>query len=162
MKRLVAQLVLEAPPRRDVAVVDDDPADRGLVEQVATDDLDQPLRAVRVQGPNLGRDLAAGRGDELVEELLEARPVVGMDHVETGRPDPLFGPVAEDAFDRGTLVRDEAVRADDHVHVIGVPDEGSEPLLASAQVRDEELLGQRLLAQATVLAGQEAGRRVST
>ena len=65
VERLVAQLVLERLAARDVAVVDDDAADRRVVEQVLRTTASMTSAgAVGVLDPDLGRDLrrpAAGR-----------------------------------------------------------------------------------------------------
>ena len=76
---LARELRLEHLALGDVAVVDDDAADRGVVEQVASDRLHRPPRAVGVLDPELEAALGALARGEVGERLLHRRAVVVVD-----------------------------------------------------------------------------------
>ena len=81
-----------------------------------------------------------------------------MDHLEDGATHPVFDPIAEHALNGRALVLDHSIRAHDHAHVDGVHHERSISLFALAEIAHQELLGDRLLEQSTVLPRQSMGR----
>ncbi len=97
---LVDELILERLALADVAMVDDDAGDLGLVEEVLGDRLDRPDRAVGVGRPELEAPLGVGRDDDIGQ---------GPGHVTV---DPLGrcrhrtgGPRARPASGRGRVRR---------------------------------------------------------
>ncbi len=153
---LVPEFVLERLAGGDVAVVDDQAGDRRVVEEVLADRLDRPPRAVRVTDAELPGGLRAGRHDDVAEQLLGPFPVVGVDELEGGPALALLGPEPEHPLDRGALVFDRGIGAQDHVDVGRVLDERTEALLAAPQIGGQDEFGDGLLLQAPVLVGQQA------
>ena len=139
VERLVAQLVFERPPSRDVADREHDAVHVGVVEEVHPDDLGVDHRVVGSQQAGVDGAHHLGRAvHELLEEAGEVGHGVGVeDPLEVGAVE-VDREVAEDAHDRGRLVPDAAVATDDEHGVAAVPDELLEARLAALLV---ELLG---------------------
>ena len=119
----VLQLAFQRQAIRDVAVVDDDAANRGVLEEVLGDDLDRPPRADGMASPELARELGARQGRHVGHQLPNGFDVVGVDEPECLVVKTVGNPVAKDAFDGRALVGDRPVGPHDHDHVGRVLDE---------------------------------------
>jgi hypothetical protein len=131
---LALQFVFERFAPGHITVVDDDAADRRVVEEVLPDRLDDEPRAVEMPNADFRTNLRAGDTREVAEHLLSPLPIVGMDVIERAATDAALGRVAEDPLNRGTLIRDPAAGVRNHLDVDRVPDERAEPFLAPPQL----------------------------
>ena len=150
---LARQLGLEHLALGDVAVVDDDAADGGVVEQVAADRLHRPPRAVGVLDAALEATLGALARGEVRERLLHRAAIVVVDQRGELPALPVGRGVAEDPFQGDALEADPAVGVEDGLGVRRVLEQGPEPGLAAAQVGGQ-------LHQPAVLARERPRRRV--
>ena len=153
VERLARQLRLEHLALGDVAVVDDDAADRRVVEQVAPDRLHRPPRAVRVVDPELEPALGAVPRREIGQRLLHGRAVLVVDERREWEALPVAGLDAEDPLHGHALVAHAAVGVEDRLGVGRVLQQRAEARLAPAQVRGE-------LHESPVLPGEHPRRRV--
>ena len=126
----VDQLVLERLALVDDAVVDDDPLDGGLVEQVGDGRLHPAPGAPRVEQPELDRLGLRGVRDDGPAGRICGRPVLRVHEVLARHAEPVPGGPAEDALDGGRLVLEPSLAVDDRDHVGGPLHERGEALLA--------------------------------
>ena len=126
------EFALYARPLADVARVEHETADAGLVEEVGPDVLDVTPRAVAVQEApreRLGHPQACGRRGH---ELACARRVVGVHELEERRSDDNGRLVAEEPLDRGAHVAHGRVGLEHDDEIRGVPDERDESFFCPA------------------------------
>ena len=123
MQGAVGQELLELLPLGDVTDVRDVPAHRDPVELVGDDRLDVAAGAVPPDHPEF-EDRRVRRRLELLTEL-QSQVVLVVRVDEVGRPAADQGKrsVAEQLFDGGGQVAEEALVVDDHGHVRGVLDQ---------------------------------------
>ena len=108
------QGILRRLPLGDVAVVNDDRADRGFAEEVARDAFGPADGAVAVtaaEGTGLGR---VGMVEELADQFLPGRMVPRFDDIANAKADQVIRGVAEHAGRGGVRPADES--ADVHQH----------------------------------------------
>ena len=129
--RLAGQLLLVGAPLGDVALVGDNAADAGVVEQVGDAHLEPTPFTVTAAAPHFQFEQHARRVDGPFEDVLGPAPVFRVDVVQLVAPDALFGVVAEDALDGRALVQDGAVGLEHRHHVEGVAGQGLEALFAA-------------------------------
>ena len=151
---LVGELLLEGLALAHVAAVEDDAADRGVLEQVGVQDLEVPDAAVAVREQALDRLGPAARAhDPPPEATQQADVLVGVQQTLEGLADELLGGEAEHLLDRRALVDDPHVGVEHRDEVRGVLDQGGEAGLAGTAVdllaepgaleRQRDLVGQR-------------------
>ena len=155
VERLPRELLLERLALGDVARVDDDPADGGMVEQVGADRLQVAPGAVAVEAAEVDGGLGGRVGGADGEGGGHAGRVLGVGEVVEAGAVQGVRRVAEDALDGRAVPEDDAVRPEDGHQVRAVLDERAEPILALAQG------GLGLLAGADV-AGDDDAVGVST
>ena len=103
----MGELLLEHLALGDVAGVEDDPSDVGIVQQVRAEGLDVNPRSVSV--PNAKLDQARGSIPVPGQERHDARCLVGVDQIREARTQDLLWPIAEDALDGWAHVSDGGV-----------------------------------------------------
>ena len=109
VERLVRELVLELLALGDVARVEDDAGDVGVVEQARAEDLGVAPHAVAAADAQLGGDVRPLSVRRRVDERREGGVVVEVHEVEVGRVEEGVTVVPEDATDRRALVGDRPV-----------------------------------------------------
>jgi hypothetical protein len=163
VERLVDELGLQLLAVRDVAGVQDQAADVGVLEQVGRDRLGvQPGAVAVAHPPGLGGRHPRAQG-RLGHEPGHPLAVVGVDQGQGVAVDQLGRVVAQHPPDRLAVVADAAVGVDDADHVRGVLDQRPEPLLAGPQrplgrLALLDLGGERLVGAGEVLADPLAQR----
>ncbi len=131
----VAQVLFRALARGDIAIVDDNRPDRGIVEAVHRHRFQRPPSAVLVLRPQLGLHPVAGLLAQLGEHGEGLGSVVGMDQLEGVAAHVLGGAVAEHRLARLARIQHRAVRAEQRDDVAGVFHEGAEALFARPERR---------------------------
>ncbi len=147
VERLAVQLPLEGPPLGDVAAVEHDGVDVGIVEQVGHDGIHLPPRPVAM-GDAAGE--AATRRQPARQHLGELGPhrgqVVGVDQLAHVTAEEAVGVMSEHGLHARTLVAHHAVRADQRHQIRGVLDQRTEQALVAGP--------QTLLGRLGALQGQ--------
>ena len=137
---LMGELVLEGLALADVAAVEDDAADRLVVEKVGVANFEAKPALVGVLERAFERVRVGAHLARVVHDPLEPRAVgLGEEAVEARALD-LVGRVAEHSLDRGALIGDDAVGVEDRDQVARVRDERAEASLALLPV---EILDER-------------------
>ena len=158
------ELGLELLAVRDVAGVEHQAADVGVLEQVGGHRLRvQPGAVAVAHPPGLGRGHPGPQG-RLGHEPGHPLAVVGVHQSQRVAVDQLGRVVAEHPPDRLAVVADAPVGVDDADHVRGVLDQRPEPLLAGPQrplgrLALLDLGGERLVGPGEVLADPLAQRQ---
>jgi hypothetical protein len=137
VERLLGEALLVEGSLGDVAVVEYQAVDGGVVEQVGDGHL-EPLRrglAVTRQHAHLADHRIVGITLDLgsLEQSLGGLAVVGVDELQVRAADQLLRGMSEYLLDGWALVADQAVGADHREDVRGVVDERTEALLALAK-----------------------------
>ena len=130
VQRLVAQLFFERLALGDVADVQHEAADRGIIALVRPHELQVAPAAVRVADAALALHRLAALRHDVVQRGDEARLVVAVHAVDQLQADDRVWIEAEDSGDRRALVADGRVRLDHGDQVGAVLHERAEPLLA--------------------------------
>ena len=126
------ELGLDACPLGDVARVEHQAANAGLVEEIGPDVLDMPPRAIAVQETPrewLGHSRAFGRREY---ERACARRVVRMNEIDERPSDDGGRLVAEEPLNRGADVAHDRVALEHDDEIRRVPDERDESFLCPA------------------------------
>jgi hypothetical protein len=173
---LVDELVLELAAFGDVAGVEDQPADAGVVEQVGDGELDGAVVAVAVAQRQLQLEHAVRPLGHLGQALAQADPRVGVEDLGERAAEQVGLAVAEHPGHGLADVLDVGVRADQDHDLGAVLDQRLEALLAGPQLGRPldhpglQVAGQReVLEQAEDLAADQGedderatpGRRTS-
>ena len=135
VERLVGELLLECLAFADVAAVEDDAPDVLVVKQVGVLDLERQRRPVAVADRALHGVCVASPVSVERDQLSQQRTIVFAEQSVEALAFDLVGGVAEDALDRGALVRDDALRVEHGDQVARVRDERAEACFALAPVQ---------------------------
>jgi len=160
--RLVAERRLELLSLGDVAGVEHHGSDVGVRELVAQDRLHVAVGAVGVAPARAQQLLPVIGSQQLLEDPVGLREVVGVEHPPEGRVEQDPGAVAEELFDRRGYVGDPSVGVEQGDDVGGVLDQRPEAGLAGFQVvgRLAQVLGKVDPLERERDARAEAGKAV--
>ena len=106
VKCLVLELVLQPLPIGDVAEIQHDASNRGLVQQVLPNRLDPSPRAVRVPDSHLRRLRRTVNREEPIQHRLHEPAIVQMDLPLEEQADARRRVMSQDPMDGVGLVRD--------------------------------------------------------
>src|SRR5438045_888641 len=133
IERLVAKLLLERLAFRYVAAGKDDAGDRGVVEQVQSNQLVVSARVVGEPQTELCRLPSAVGPDRPGQKLVKCVDVVRLDEIENAAANQRIGRVAPGRSGGGTLIDNLTGRVRDEDDLGRAAEQGSQPLLAATQ-----------------------------
>ncbi len=131
VERLVGELLLQLLALGDIAQVDDDPANRGVLQQVGEQTLGVQQATIAVTNTKLERLRGLRRArQQRAERRLDQRSVLFGDVVQESSADEVRGFVSENLANRRTRVLDGQIGREHEDHIARMLDQRAQADLA--------------------------------